>query len=159
MCANHPGNQPKRGRLDMKHFALIAAATLAAAPALAESHASGDPAKGEAVFKKCVSCHVVQNGAGEVLAGRNAKTGPNLYGVAGRHAGSVEGFRYGDSLKAAGEAGLVWDEEHFVAYVLDPKKFLADYLNDPKARSKMSFKLRSEDEAKDVYAYLAQFHD
>ena len=73
--------------------------------------------------------------------------------MVGRQAGAQEDFNgYSDSMKEAGEAGLVWDEEHFVSYVQDPTAFLRDYLDDPKARGKMTFKLTSGME--DVYAYL-----
>ncbi|PRX37610.1 cytochrome c [Meinhardsimonia xiamenensis] len=137
----------------MKSTIAIIAAALLAAPALAD----GNPAEGEKVFKKCISCHVVADPDGNVLAGRGAKTGPNLYGIAGRVVGSEEGFRYSDGLKALGEQGVVWDEEHFIAFVQDPTGWLKDQLGDSKARSKMSFKVRKEDEARDVYAYLAQF--
>ena len=57
------------------------AATMLAAPAFADGHASGDVAAGEKAFRQCVSCHVVVNDAGETLAGKKAKTGPNLYGI------------------------------------------------------------------------------
>lgn len=117
--------------------------------------AEGDPAKGEAVFKKCQTCHVVADADGNVLAGKNAKTGPNLYGVVGRTAGTYDGFRYGDSIMAAGEKGLVWDEAQLVTYVQDPAAFLKTYLDDKKAKSQMSFKLNKEQEAMDVVAYIA----
>jgi cytochrome c len=55
-------------------------------------------------------------------------------------------------LVAAGEAGLVWDEAHFLEFVQDPKAFLRTYLDDTKAKSKMSFKLKKGGE--DVLAYL-----
>lgn len=133
-------------------------ATTASGDAAAAEEAitvSGDAAAGEKAFKKCVSCHVVVNDAGETLAGKKAKTGPNLYGVAGRPAGSMEGFRYSKSMQSAGEAGLVWTEEKFVEYVQDPTAFLREELDDSGARSAMSFKVRKEDEAIDLYAYLA----
>ena len=59
--------------------------TIAAAAALlpAAAFAEGDAEKGKALFNKCQTCHVVVNPAGETLAGRNAKTGPNLYTCAG----------------------------------------------------------------------------
>ena len=60
---------------------------------------------------------------------------------------------HGESLAAAGEAGLVWDEENLASYVQDPKAFLVEYNDDPKARSSMSFKLAKG--AEDVAAYLA----
>jgi cytochrome c len=137
----------------MSHiYAAFLAATLFAAPAFAEGHASGDAGKGAKSFNKCKSCHVIVSDAGETIV-KGGKTGPNLYGLVGRTAGTVEGYKYGKSLVAAGEAGLVWDEEQFVAYALDPKKFLQEYLDDSKARSKMSFKLKKGGE--DIYAYLA----
>ena len=149
----------------MLRSALILSATLAlGTPAFSESHLSEMAAIGEANFKFCQSCHVVRDDEGNVLAGRKAKTGPNLYGMIGRTAGTVEGFRYGKSLVAAGEAGLVWDEEQMVAYLLDPKKFLQTYLEDSKARSKMSFKMRAdkkngltaEESAAAMSAFLAE---
>lgn len=136
----------------------IAAMTVAltSGAAFAEGHmGSGDPAAGEAVFNQCQTCHVVVNEAGETLAGRNARTGPNLYGIAGRVAGAIEDFRYSDSIAEAGEAGLVWDEESFVSYVQDPTGFLREYLDDNRARGQMAFRVRSEDDAKNLYAYLA----
>ena len=137
-------------------YLLIAAATLAmAGPALAESHASGDAAAGEEAFnRQCIACHVVANEAGDVLAGRNARTGPNLYGVAGRTLGSVEDFKYGKSLIKAGEKGMAWDEAMFVGYVQDPTGWLKTTLDDSKARGKMAFKVKNEKDAADLYAYL-----
>ncbi len=110
-----------------------------------------DAAAGEKEFNKCKSCHMIVADDGTVIV-KGGRTGPNLYGVIGRTAGGVEDFRYGDSLVAAGEAGLVWDEATFVEYVQDPKGFLATYLDDSGARSKMSYRLRKGME--DVYAYL-----
>lgn len=137
-------------------LAYIAAGLLAAAPAFADSDApSGDAAAGEKAFRQCIACHVVVNDAGETLAGKKAKTGPNLYGIAGRPAGSVEGFRYSKGMQAAGEAGVVWDEEHFVKFVQDPSGYLKEVTGDSGARSKMSFKVRKEEDAKNLYAYLA----
>lgn len=126
---------------------------LAAAPLLADGHATGDAEAGENVFKKCKACHSVIDAEGEVIA-KGGKNGPNLYGIYTRTAGSVEDFKYGDSIVAAGEAGLAWDEEQFVSYVADPKKFLRETLDDKKAKSKMSFKLKKEDDAANVWAYL-----
>ena len=140
----------------MKKLACIAMLTGFAAPAFAEAHVSGDVANGEAQFdRQCVACHVVRDKAGEVPAGRSAKAGPNLSGIAGAQLGAAEGFRYGDSLKAAGAAELVWTQDTFAAYVQDPTKWLRDALEDRRARSKMGYKMRSEQEALDLYAYLS----
>ena len=115
---------------------------------------SGDAAAGERVFNQCQACHVVKNDEGETLAGRAGRTGPNLYGLEGRTAGSVEGFRYSSSMVEAGEAGLDWNEEDFVAYVQDPTGFLRETLDNRRARGKMAYKVRDEQEAVDLYAYM-----
>ncbi len=129
------------------------AATTFAVPAFADGHASGDAAAGEKAFRQCISCHVVVDDAGETLAGRNAKTGPNLYGIGGKAIGSVEDFRYSDLILAAGEAGMVWDEASFVGYVQDPTKWLQEATGES-GRGKMAYKVRKEEDAVNLYAYL-----
>ena len=131
----------------MKTILTTAAALLVlAAPAFAE----GDAAEGEKTFKKCKSCHMIVAPDGNEIQ-KGGKTGPNLYGVVGRVAGSEEGFKYGDGLKDAMTAGFVWTEEAIAEYVVDPKAY-----NDHHgwtAKTKMTFKLKSGGE--DVAAYLA----
>ncbi|QCO56977.1 cytochrome C (plasmid) [Pseudorhodobacter turbinis] len=130
-------------------LSLIATAALFAlsAPAFA-----GDAEKGEKEFKKCKSCHEVVADDGTAIV-KGGKTGPNLYGVIGRQAGSVEGFKYGDSIVAAGEGGLIWDEEQLATYSADPKGFLKEVTGDDGAKSKMTYKLKKGGD--DVAAYLA----
>lgn len=130
----------------MTRSAAILVAALSAAPALAE----GDAAKGEKAFNKCRSCHEIVSAAGDVIV-KGGKTGPNLWGIDGRNAGSVEGYKYSDGLVAAGEAGLVWDEAGFAAWSADPSGFLKEQGIDG-GKSKMTFKLKSG--AEDIYAYL-----
>jgi cytochrome c len=136
-----------------KTLAILAVLATAAAPAFA----AGDATKGEAVFKQCQTCHTVADKDGKVLAGKGAKIGPNLYGVFGRQAGTYEGFKYGDSMVAAGTGGLMWDEAHFVEYVQNPAAFLKKIDNNPAAVAKMAFKVKDAATAEDVYAYLSQF--
>jgi cytochrome c len=136
----------------------VAAALLAAPLAVQAQDVTGDAAAGEEAFSQCVSCHVVESPDGETLAGRGAQTGPNLYGVAMRQAGIIEGFRYSDSMVEAGEAGMVWDEANFAPYLQDPTGHLREVLDDRRARGKMTYRLRGGDEeALNIYAYLAQF--
>ena len=115
------------------------------------AQAAGDAVKGEKIFKRCSACHKIGPEA------KNA-VGPNLTGVIGRAAGTFEGYKYGKSTKAAGEKGLVWTEEEVFNYLASPKKFLRAYLDDKKAKSKMVFKLKKEDQRRDVIAYLATFN-
>lgn len=129
----------------MKLLTAAAVLALSAAPAIA-----GDAAAGEKDFKKCKSCHMIVSDTGETIV-KGGKTGPNLYGVIGRAAGSVDGFRYSSALQDLGAAGIVWDEANLAQYITDPNAFVAD--NGISGRTKMSFKLKKGNE--DVAAYLA----
>lgn len=133
----------------MTKFTLLTAfgALMLATPVLA-----GDPAAGEAEFKKCKACHsLVATDGTEVVKG--GKTGPNLGGVIGRAVASVADFKYGDSILAVGATGAVWDEAALAAYVADPAAWLQEKTGDAAAKSKMSFKLAKGGE--DMAAYLA----
>ncbi len=137
-------------------FLIVAASTVAAGAALASSDMPmmdtiGDPAAGEAAFKTCKACHAIVDPEGTVIF-KGGKVGPNLWGVAGRVAGAYEGSRFSKSLVAAGEAGLIWDEQTLIAWLLGPTDFLREYLDDPAAKSKMTPKMRKG--AEDMAAYL-----
>jgi len=107
--------------------------------------AEGDPAKGENVFKKCKICHQIGEGA-------KNQVGPQLNGVVGRKAGTVEGFSYSPAMKEAGEKGLTWTDENLHKYVENPKDFVP--------KNKMAFVgLKKEDERDDVIAYLKKFSE
>ena len=98
-----------------------------------------DAEKGKKVFNKCKTCHTLEAG------GKN-KVGPNLYGLFGRTAGTVEGFKYSDAMK---ESGIIWDEETVDAYLTNPKEFMP--------KNKMSFPgLKKEEQRADVIAYLKE---
>ena len=119
--------------------ALILATVLAAVPQLAHAQ-EGDAAAGEKVFKKCQACHTASE--------EKNKVGPYLKGVVGRQAASVDGFKYSDALTAkAAEIGA-WDEAKIVEYLADPKAYIG-------GTSKMAFKLKDEQDRKNVAAYLA----
>lgn len=67
-------------------------------------------AAGKAAFNTCIACHVVEkDGANRV--------GPNLYGIVGQAAASVEGFNYSDALASS---GITWTEEELDAYIANP---------------------------------------
>lgn len=116
---------------------MFAAIAVFASPALAD----GDAAKGKNVFKKCMACH-------DAVEAKD-KVGPNLVGVVGRTAGTLESFasKYSQAMKDAGAAGLVWDEANIAEYVKDPKGKIPG--------NKMAFAgLKKDDEIDDVIAYL-----
>lgn len=75
----------------------------------------------------------------------------------GRQAGTDADFgkKYGDDLVKLGESGFVWTAEELAVYVQDPRDFLKTKLDDKRAKSKMAFKLRKEDDAANIAAYLA----
>lgn len=129
----------------------LTAATLAALVLAAPAFA-GDAAVGEKEFNKCKTCHsIIAPDGTEIVKG--AKTGPNLYGVVGRTAGTYPEFKYKDSIVALGASGFAWTEEDIATYVKDPGAFLKEKLDDKKAKSGMAFKLAKGGE--DVAAYLA----
>ena len=74
---------------------------------------TGDAGNGRRVFTQCMSCHAVQEG-------RNM-AGPSLYGIIGREAGTIEGFRYSD---ANANSGIVWNEATMFAYLERPQQFI-----------------------------------
>jgi cytochrome c len=129
---------------------------LAASVVPAAAQDAGDAANGEKVFKKCMACHRVGEGAKNLV-------GPVLNNVIGRKAGTVEGYKYSDLNHHAGEAGLVWDEKKIVDYLPDPNAFLKKFLTDAgkadqaTGSTKMTFKLADAKERADVVAYLKTF--
>ncbi len=113
----------------------ILASVLVSSAALAQ-----DAALGEKVFVKCKVCHQV----GETA--KNA-VGPELNGVIGRKAGSVEGYSYSDKMKSA---GLTWAEDSLSEYLKNPKQKVPG--------NKMAFVgLSKPEDIANVIAYLKQF--
>jgi len=113
---------------------------------------AADPAAGEAVFKKCKTCHSIIAPDGTEIQ-KGGRTGPNLYGIIGRGVAADPDFAYGGSLAALGASGAAWDPASIAAYVTDPAAYLQGALGDAGAKSGMSFKLAAGGE--DVAAYLA----
>lgn len=120
----------------IRQMLLAAVATvLISAPAWAQ-----DAEAGKKVFNKCMACHAVGPGA-------KNKVGPELNGLFGRPAGSVEGYAYS---KANKESGITWTEEAFVAYIQDPRGVVKG--------TKMAFAgIKDEKQIADLVAYLKTF--
>jgi cytochrome c len=72
--------------------------------------AAGDAAAGEAVFKKCGSCHKLDGSDG---------VGPHLNGVVGRNHGSIGGFAYSEAMAA--KSAEPWTPEAIFAFLENPK--------------------------------------
>jgi len=65
--------------------------------------AGADLAAAETQFKKsCGTCHAA-------AADATPRQGPNLFGIFGREAGKVDGFKYSPKF-LAGSGGIVWDD-------------------------------------------------
>lgn len=129
-------------------FKAVAPVALAFAVALTSGNAfaAGDAAKGEKAFKRCSACHALEEGKNKV--------GPSLYNIVGRTAGSVEGYKYSPVFAEAAEKGLAWEPEQLVAYLEDPKKYLAAFVGKDKVKTKMANKFKKLELRQDIVAYL-----
>jgi len=112
---------------------------------------AGDAAAGENAWRTCRSCHGITDNDGTVIQ-RGGRTGPNLFGLAGRQVASLDGFNFSAPLVQFAADGAVWTEALFVEYVQDPTSFLRTHLDDTSVRSAMNFRMRSG--AEDMWAYL-----
>jgi cytochrome c len=116
---------------------------IAAAALIAASTGAGFPQdieKGTNVFKQCLVCHSIGEGA-------KNKVGPELNGLDGRHSGGAPGYNYSDANK---NSGIVWSEAAFKEYIKDPRAKIPN--------TKMIFPgIKNEKEADDLWAYLKQF--
>lgn len=131
---------------------LTAAALIAlTAPAFSENNV----AQGEKDFTKCSACHSITAADGEKIV-EGGVSGPNLWGVVGRVAGTDTAFGgYSPEMVALGRAGLSWTPDELAAYVPDAKSFLRERSGDSTAKTAMT--PQKLDDVSDVIAYLAQF--
>lgn len=98
---------------------------------------NGDAVAGKRAFVKCMACHTVNEGQHRV--------GPSLYGIVGKTAGTVEGFRtYSPANK---NSGVTWTPEVLFEYLENPQQFMPG--------TRMVFPgIPSEKERNDLIAYL-----
>lgn len=124
---------------------LILSAALLAGFAITAPAFAQDADAGQRVFNQCRACHTIDKG------GRNG-VGPNLWGIVGRKAASIEGFRYSANMRTLGEGGHVWTIENLAPYITNPKAVVP--------QGSMSFAgLRNEQQLKDLLAYLGKQKD
>lgn len=109
-----------------------------AAPDLGTLLAAADPAKGEAVFAKCLSCHTIEQGGANGI-------GPNLFAIVGKPIGKhAAGFAYSTDLSGHGGD---WNYENLDHWLKSPKAFAAG--------TKMSFAgLSSPEDRANLIAFL-----
>lgn len=117
----------------------LIAVAMAATPVLAE----GDVDAGATVFKKCLACHAVGEGA-------KNKVGPQLNDLFGRVAGTAPDYKYSKAMIEAGAGGLIWTEETLKPYLHKPKEVVPG--------TKMTFAgLPNEEDEANLIAYLLTF--
>jgi cytochrome c len=101
--------------------------------------AEADAGAGEAVWRRCQACHVLEDGQNRV--------GPHLYGVVGRDIAAVDGFNYSAAL--TGIEGP-WDYEALYGFLRNPREWAPG--------TSMNFAgLANSDERANVIAYIEQF--
>ena len=99
--------------------------------------AGADTSRGQLLSYACAACHTFGLAGGTLI-------GPNLHGVFGRRAASVEGFDYSPALASS---RLVWTPISLEAWLNEPASFVVG--------TKMAFTgYRSPDDRRDVIAYL-----
>lgn len=122
-------------------LAVFVAAVLALGTAASASAA--DAERGEKVFKKCMACHAVGEGA-------KNRVGPELNNLFGRTAGTEPDYKYSKAMIEAGAGGLVWTPMTVGTYLHKPRDFVKG--------TKMTFAgLTKEEEIEDLLAYLRTF--
>ncbi len=87
------------------------AAILASLPA---PYDQGDLDNGRRAFARCRSCHTITPGGPDM-------TGPNLWGVFGRSAGTHGRYNYSPALR---QAGFTWDAARLDDWLANPRTFL-----------------------------------
>lgn len=104
---------------------------------LPPAYANADLSNGEAKFAVCRACHTLNEGGEDM-------TGPNLWGIFGRKAGSKPGFTYSDDMK---NAGWVWDAPRINTWITNPHAVLPG--------TKMTFiGMPDANDRRDVIAFL-----
>jgi cytochrome c2 len=118
---------------------------LAAIAATSGGAFAADVAEGEKVFRKCAACHAVGEGA-------KSRVGPHLNDLFGRHAGTIDGFKYSAAMVAAGEGGLAWDEQALTQFLVKPRDLVKG--------TRMAFAgLRKSADVANVIEYLKTFDE
>jgi len=115
--------------------------------------ADGDAKAGKKVWGKCKACHTLEEGKHRV--------GPSLFGLLGRQAGTAEGYmRYKPDMIAAGENGLIWNEDTLAAYIKKdgkkgPKQYIGSFIGKERAKTGMAFNgLKNQADVDNLIAYI-----
>lgn len=105
----------------------------------------GDADKGADVFRQCKACHQIGEGA-------ENRIGPQLNGIFGRPAGSVEGGKYSKSMLRMGDDGLVWTYDTLDAYIENPKALVS--------KTRMNFRgIKDAEDRANLLVFLRAYSD
>ena len=104
-----------------------------------QSAFAGDIAKGKKAFKKCASCHSIDNG------GKN-KSGPNLYDILNRGIATNEKFKYSKKLVSFANDNPLWTPELMDLWLENSQKLVKG--------SKMRVKVKKETDRENLIAYF-----
>ena len=103
---------------------------------------AGDAEKGAKIYRKCVSCHMIGDGA-------KNRVGPQLNGIIGREIGAIADYKYSKAMVQYAATAKIWSEENLAAYLESPRKLVKG--------GRMAFAgLRKEKDRADVIAYLKE---
>ena len=123
--------------MQISHLCLAASLVAIANPALAAE----DVGMGQEIYQaQCSACHSNQPGVNGI--------GPSLAGVAGRKAGSLQGFHYTPAIQGS---GLTWDAKTFIQFLADPTKLVPG--------TAMTVQVADETGRANLFAYLATLKD
>jgi cytochrome c len=102
----------------------------------------GDATAGEQVFRRqCSACHIA-------TAEGPRRLGPTLFGVVGRHSGSVLGFSYSQGNR---NANVDWTPDRLFEYLRNPRAMVPN--------TTMAFAgIRDDQDRANVVAYLQTLH-
>ena len=78
---------------------------------------AGDAEKGAKVYRKCVSCHMIGDGA-------KNRVGPQLNGIIGREIGAIADYKYSKAMVQYAATAKIWSEENLAAYLENPRKLV-----------------------------------
>lgn len=105
--------------------------------------ARADPAQGQAIAKKCATCHTFDSGGAK-------KVGPNLWNIVGAHHAHMAGFNYSPAMAALKDR--IWDYEALNEFLANPKADIPG--------TKMGFiGLKKPEERAAIIAYLRTLSD
>lgn len=104
----------KTSRSPRFFLAAISLALVLPVVAAAEELEAPSIERGAELWGKCQTCHTIDP-QGRTLVG------PPLYGVFGRAAGAVSGYRYSEALR---KSGIVWTDDSLNSYLAATQDFV-----------------------------------